>query len=152
MLVGRSGARLCQQRHPVPQSLDISFDRGEGGAEVVGDTRYQIGAGPLIGRGLLPLGQQVLLHLVKGGTHRGELILSAIVHRLGEVPLLHTTGSPGEGVHRCQQPSDLPAGKQQIERHDNDNGSHSAKDHGKDGNLSRGPLAAQKHGHGGGGD
>ena len=92
----------------------------------MGDAGHQIGAGPLIGRGLLPLGQQVLLHLVKGGADRGELVLSAVVHRLGEVPLLHPPGGPGEGVHRRQQLSGLAAGEQEVEDHDDHDGGHSA--------------------------
>ena len=96
----------------------------------MGDAGHQIGAGLLIGGGLLLLGQQVLLHVVEGGADGGKFIPPAVVHRLGEVPLLDPTGGLGQSVYRLEELSHLPAGKKQAEQHDDHHGRGPAEEHG----------------------
>ena len=123
----------------------------------MGDARHQIGAGPLIGGVLLPLLQQVALHLVKGGTHRGKLVPALIGHRRGQVPLLHPLGPGGKGVHRAHDLPQLIPGKDHAEQPDDPHGRQAADKDGDKHHLRLGAaarkapgavgLAEVRHGH-----
>ena len=67
----------------------------------MGNPCHQVGAGTLVSGIFFPLTEQVLLHMFKGGTHRGEFILPFVVHRMGIVSRLDTPGGIGQGVDRA---------------------------------------------------
>ena len=110
--------RAC---HPVPQALQAALHRGKRGAQVVGDARHHVGAGPLVDGVLLPLLQQAALHPVKGGADRSELVLPAIAHRPGVVPRLHPPRRVGQGLYRAEDQLDQTVGGDQAESRNDHN-------------------------------
>jgi hypothetical protein len=109
----------------------------------VGDAGHQVGAGLLIGGVFLLLGQQMLLHPVEGGAHRGKFVPSPVVDGLGKVPGLHPPGGPGEGVDRLKKLFQLVAGKQGVQQEDHHNGCPAAEEQGEGHGLHPGPGPAQ---------
>ena len=112
----------------------------------MGDARHQIGAGPLIGGVLLPLLQQVALHVVKGGAHGGKLVPALIVHRRRHIPLLHPLCPGGEGIHRAHDLPQLIPGKDHAEQPDDPHGRQAADKDGDEHHLRLGAVAAKAPG------
>ncbi len=137
---------------PVPQALDVPLHTGEGGAQIVGNTGHQVGAGSLIGGAFLLLLQQVLLHPVERGAHRSKLVPPRVVDGLGKVAGLHPPGGPGQGVHRLEQLFQLIPGEQRVQQKDHHNSRPPAEEEGDRQRLRPGPGTGSDRRMGRGGD
>ena len=84
----------------------------------MGDAGHQLSAGLIISGAAFLLLQQMFLHTVEGGAHRGELVPVLVLHWLGKIPRFYPACGLGQGVYRLEQLSELISGEQGVQQKD----------------------------------